>query len=101
MSMKRTDLEKHLAKKIDGRMKSGTVPQRFGQGSAAAITKIDPKSRDAVARLVPVACRLPAELVNRLRKQSVGIEGGMNAVMAQAVELWLKSAAGASTADEA
>ena len=101
MSMKKTDLEKHLAKKLDGRVKSGRVPQRFGQGSASAGPKIESKSRDAVARLVPVACRLPAELVNRLRDRAVGFEGGMNAVMAQAVDLWLQSAPGATTANEA
>ena len=98
MSMKKTDLEKHLAKKLDGRMKSGIVPQRFGQGSAAAGAKTDLKSRNAVAKLVPIACRLPAELVGRLRERAVGVDGGMNVIMAQAVELWLGSAAGVTVA---
>ena len=102
MSMKKTDLEKHLAKKLDGRMKSGVVPKRFGQGSAAVGAKTELKSRDAVAKLVPVACRLSAELVNRLRERVVGFEGGMNAVMAQAVELWLRSVPSATgTTNEA
>ena len=91
MSMKKTDLEKHLAKKLDGRMKSGLVPQKFGKGSAVADSKAEPKSRNSVAKLVPVACRLPAELVNRLRERAVGFEGGMNMVLAQAVQLWLES----------
>ncbi len=94
MSTKKTDLEKHLAKKLDGRLKSGIVPQRFGQGSAAAGAKTELKSRNVVAKLVPVACRLPAELVSRLRERAVGVEGGMNVIMAQAVEQWLRSAAG-------
>ena len=101
MSMKKMDLEKHLAKKLDGRMKSGVVPQRFGQGSTAAGAKTEPKSRAAVAKLVPVVCRLPAELVNRLRERTVGFEGGMNVVMTQAVELWLRSVPSATTANEA
>lgn len=91
MSMKKTDLEKRLAKKLDGRMKAGTVPQRFGQGSAAVGAKTALKSPAAAPRLVPVACRLPATLVHRLRERAVGVEGGMNVVMAQAVELWLGS----------
>jgi len=101
MSMKKTDLEKRLAKKLDGRMKSSLAPQRFGTGSSTAGAKTESKSRDSVAKLVPVACRLPAELVNRLRERTVGFEGGMNAVMAQAVELWLRSPASAAIAKEA
>ena len=94
MSMKKTDLEKHLAKKLDGRMKSSAVPQRFGKASAAAAGSSDRKAGKTVAKLVPLACRLPAELVTRLRERAVGFEGGMSAVVAQAVELWLASAAG-------
>ena len=96
MSMKRTDLEKQLAKKLEGRLKSGIVPQRFGQGAVPA-AKAESKARDALGKLVPVACRLPAELLNRLRERAVGVEGGMNAVMAQAAELWLRSVPGETT----
>ena len=94
MSMKKTDLEKRLAKKLDGRIKSGLAPQRFGKGTTAAAAKTEVKSQVSVAKLVPVAFRLPSELVNRLRERAVGFDGGMNALMAQAVELWLGSAAG-------
>ena len=98
MSMKKTDLEKRLAKKLDGRMKSSVVPQRFGKGTLAAEPNTELKSKNVVAKLVPVACRLPSELVNRLRKRAVGFDGGINALMAQAVELWLGSTAGANAA---
>ena len=92
MSMKKTDLEKHLAKKLDGRMKTSAVPQRFGKSSAATKEKPQEKSRPAVAKLIPVSCRLPAELVNRLRERAIGAEGGMGALITQAVEQWLASA---------
>lgn len=101
MSMKKTDLEKHLAKKLDGRMKSGLAPQRFGKGSAAAAATGEPKSRPAVSKPVPIACRLPADLASRLRERAMDHEGGMNAVMAQAVELWLQSPAGKGPASKA
>jgi len=91
MSMKKTDLEKHLAKKLDGRMKSSIVPQRFGKASAAVAGQGE---RKAVARLVPVACRLPADLVTRLRERAVGFEGGLSALMAQAAARWLEAADG-------
>lgn len=93
MSMKKTDLEKRLAKKLDGRMKSSIAPQRFGKASAAAA---QPAERKAVAKLVPVACRLPAELVGRLRERALGFEGGMSALMAQAIEQWLVATASAA-----
>jgi hypothetical protein len=92
MSMKKTDLEKHLAKKLDGRMKASAVPQRFGQGSATPKEKSGQNARPVVAKLVPVSCRLPAELVQRLRERAIGHEGGLSALVAQAVEQWLATA---------
>jgi hypothetical protein len=92
MSMKKTDLEKHLSKKIDGKLKSGLASQRFGQGSAAAATaKSELKAKPTVAKPVPVAIKLPAELLARLRERAVKVEGGINAVIAEAAELWLKA----------
>ena len=91
MSMKKTDLEKHLAKKLDGRMKANTVPQRFAQGSAKLKEKTEPHARPVVAKLVPVSCRLPAELVHRLRERSIAHEGGISALVAQAVDQWLRT----------
>lgn len=92
MSMKKTDLEKHLAKKLDGRMKATAVPQRFGQGSVASKEKAAQKTVTPSTKLVAVSCRLPADLVNRLRQHAVSQDGGMNAVLAQAAEHWLLSA---------
>jgi hypothetical protein len=56
MSMKKTDLEKHLAKKLDGKLKSGTIPQRFGQGAKAVAAKPRPNPR----RVRPNWCNSPA-----------------------------------------
>ena len=92
MSMKKTDLEKHLAKKLDGRMKARAIPQRFGKDSAAATEPSASKARPAAPKLVPLACRLPADMVNRLRERAVGFEGGLSALMALAVGQWLAAA---------
>ena len=92
MSMKKTDLEKNMAKRLDGRMKSAAVPHRFGQTSAPAKEKTEQKSHAPTAKLVAVSCRLPSDLVNRLRELAVAHEGGMNAVLAKALEQWLASA---------
>lgn len=86
MSMKKTDLVKNLAKKLDGRMKAAGVPDRFAQGAADATEKREQRRRDAAAGLVPFACKLPAELVKRLNEHSASAEGGLNTVVAEALE---------------
>ena len=86
MSMKKTDLTKHLAKKLDGRMKAAGVPDRFAQGAAASLDKREQRRLDAAAGLVPFACKLPGELVKRLHERAATAEGGVNALVAAALE---------------
>lgn len=89
MSMKKTDLEKHLAKKLDGKLKSGTIPQRFGQGAKAVAAKAEAKPKESAPKLVQLTCKLPADLAQRLREQAVTAEGGVNAILTQAATQWL------------
>jgi hypothetical protein len=95
MSMKKTDLVKNLAKKLDGRMKAAGVPGRFAQGASDAVDKREQRRRDAAAGLVPFACKLPADLVKRLNERAQAHEGGANAIVALALEKAL-SAKGAA-----
>ncbi len=83
MSMKKTDLVKHLARKIDGQMKGVAVPGRFGQPASGAVDKREQRRLDAQAGLLPFACKLPAELVRQLHDRAVGHDGGLNALIAQ------------------
>ena len=86
MSMKKTDLVKNLAARLDGQMKGAAVPGRFAQGSAAPLDKREQRRRDSAAGLVPFACKLPADLVKRLNESAAGHEGGVNALVAAALE---------------
>ena len=90
MSMKKTDLVKSLAKKLDGRMRNAGVPDRFAQGAADATDKREQRRRDAAAGLVPFACKLPGELVKRLHERAATHDGGVNALVAQALEQALR-----------
>ncbi len=90
MSMKKADLEKHLAKKLDGRMKAASIPKRFAQGAAEGGAKREKPAKEATNKLVSVACRLPADLLNRVRDRAASHEGGLNALMALALEQWLQ-----------
>jgi hypothetical protein len=85
MSMKKTDLTKNLAKKLDGRMKSAGVPGRFGQGSAEVVDKREQRRLDSAAGLVPFACKLPGDLLKRLHDKAAAHEGGVNALVAEAL----------------
>jgi hypothetical protein len=85
MSMKKTDLVKQLAKKLDGRMKTAGVPGRFAQGAAEVVDRREQRKRDAAAGLVPFACKLPAELLKRLHERAAAHEGGVNALVADAL----------------
>lgn len=96
MSMKKTDLVKHLAKKLDGRMKASAAPQRFGKGSAVAKDKREETARPPTVKLVPLSCRLPADLVERLHPHAMGREGGMSSVVTEAVAQWLAAAEAAA-----
>ena len=83
MSMKKTDLEKSKAKKIDGSMRSAGIPDRFAQGAAGSADKREQRRRDAAAGLVPFACKLPLELTRRLTERAASVDGGINALVEQ------------------
>ncbi|MEP6873715.1 MAG: hypothetical protein ABI887_05080 [Burkholderiales bacterium] len=85
MSMKKTDLVKNLAKKLDGRMKAADVPGRFGQGAGDLVDRREQRRRDTAAGLVPFACKLPAELVKRLHERASTHADGVNGLVADAL----------------
>ena len=90
MSMKKTDMDKNMAKKVGGQLKAAAIPQRFGSGSYLAAAKRE-KPASAASKSVPISIRLSSELAASLRERAVGQEGGVSAVIAMAVEQWLAS----------
>ena len=91
MSMKKTDIIKNLAARIDGQMKSAGVPGRFGQGAAQMVDKREQRRINSAAGLVPFACKLPADLAKQLNDLADQHEGGINAVVAEALKRALAS----------
>lgn len=89
MSMKKADLEKSLGKKFERGLKSQAIPQRFAQGAGKAAPKKTEPANAGSVKLVPVSCRLPAPMANKLRELAVGHEGGVSALITAAVERYL------------
>jgi hypothetical protein len=90
MSMKKSDLDKQLAKKIGGQMKVAGMAGRFGQGAGEVVDRREQRRLDAAAGLVPFACKLPGELAATLRDESAGHSGGINALVAELLAKALK-----------
>jgi hypothetical protein len=84
MSMKKTDLEKALAKKITGYMAGAGAA--LGAAAAAVPDRREQRRRDAAAGLVPFACKLPQPLAAQLAARAAAHAGGMNAVVAELLE---------------
>lgn len=83
MSLKKFDLAKNLAKKLEGQRKGAQIPGRFGESSADMPDRREQRRRDTAAGLVPFACKLPADLVDRLQKQAMMHPAGLNAMLAE------------------
>jgi hypothetical protein len=84
--MKKFDIEKSKALKIDGQMKAAGVRDRFAQGASLAAEKREQRRRDAAAGLVPFACKLPAELVKQVHERAASHEGGVNGLVAELLQ---------------
>ena len=83
MSMKKSDLDKHLARKIGGRMSAAGVPGRFAQGSDKVVDRREQRRLDTAAGLVPFACKLPSDLAATLRERSATHAQGTNGLVAE------------------
>ncbi|MEP7056926.1 MAG: hypothetical protein ABI809_04030 [Caldimonas sp.] len=90
MSMKKSDLDKNLGMKIGGKMKAAAIPARFAQEAGAVVDKREQRRLDAAAGLVAFACKLPADLVRKLHERAAANPGGLNAVIADALQKGLR-----------
>jgi hypothetical protein len=90
MSMKKSDHDKLLGRKIGGQMKAAGIPGRFAQGAAEVPDRREQRRLDAAAGLVPFACKLPATLAATLREKSADRPDGINGLVAELLQKALK-----------
>lgn len=83
MSMKKSDLSKQLAQKIEGRLKGLTAKDRFGHGAGDLPDRREQRRIDAAAGLVAFACKLPSDLAKQVSERAATHEGGLNALVAE------------------
>lgn len=63
--MKRTDLEKNIAHKLDSRMRLSGTPERFAGG--AVLDRKEQRKLDQAKGLIPFAVKLDAQLAGEIR----------------------------------
>jgi hypothetical protein len=82
MTMKRTDLEKSLGQKINGKRGPTEAAGRYGAGAANVVDKRELRKQDRALGQVAFACKLPADMVKQLQTLGAAHEGGINAFVA-------------------
>ena len=90
MSMKKSDLDKLLGKKVGGQMKVSGAAGRFGQGVANVDDRREQHRLDAAAGLVPFAWKLPADQTATLRENCSVHADGINGLVAELLAKALK-----------
>jgi hypothetical protein len=85
MSMKKSDLDKQMGKKVGGQMRAAGAADRFGAGASDQLDRREQRRRDAEAGLVPFACKLPSDLAATLRGRAAAHAGGMNGLIEELV----------------
>jgi len=79
--MKRTDLEKNMAHKLDSRLKLAGTPTRFAGG--AVLDRKEQRKLDQAQGLIPFAVKLDAQLAEEIRAQAVARQLGLNELVGE------------------
>ena len=87
MAMKKTQLERLNAARLQDRLRKSAPPDRYAQG-AHQLSRREQRERDRAQGLVPFAVKLPADLVKRLHER-VG-ERTLNEVVAELIKRGLR-----------
>ena len=91
MSMKKTDLARHLEKKLEGRQKGAGVNGRFSADAGALPDRKVQRRLDSAAGLVPFACKLPAKMTAALRERAAAHADGINGLVAELIQRGLNA----------
>jgi hypothetical protein len=79
--MKRTDLEKNKAHKLDSRLKLAGTPERFAGGTL--LDRKEQRKLDQAKGLIPFAVKLDVQLAEEIRAQAVSGKIGLNDLVSE------------------
>ncbi|MDE1181158.1 hypothetical protein [Paraburkholderia sp.] len=85
MPMKKTDLEKNKALKLNNAMKLSTA-DRFGKPGADKLDRREQRKLDQAQGLVPFACKIDGELVATLKARAVDHPGGLSGLLNEVIQ---------------
>jgi hypothetical protein len=74
--VKKTDLEKNMALKVEGRMKLAGTPERFAGG--VILDRKEQRKLDQAKGLIPFAVKLDAQLAGEVRALAEARQTGLN-----------------------
>jgi hypothetical protein len=89
--MKRTDIAKNMALKLDGRMKNAGTPGRFA--GDAVLDRKEQRKLDKAKGLIPFAVKLDAQLVADIRALAESRQTGLNELLDDLLRKGLAGAA--------
>lgn len=81
--MKKTDLEKLKARKIESQVGKTMKSSGFGKNEVAPPNRREQRKLDQAQGLVPFACKLHGALVKQLQELAQQRAGGLNEVVAE------------------
>ena len=87
MAMKKTQLERLNAARLQDNLRKSAPPDRYAQG-AHALSRREQRERDRAQGLVPFAVKLPGDLVKRLHEMAR--QKPLNEVVTELLERGLK-----------
>ncbi len=88
--MKKTDLEKSKALKVNARMSHAGTPERFGGGSGTVPDRREQRKLDQAQGLVPFAVKLNGDLVQQIQDVAQERRMSLNEVVAELLKKGLK-----------
>jgi hypothetical protein len=89
--LKKAQLEKTKAKKIEGQMNQSAAPGRFGQNAPAVVDRREQRKRDQALGLIPFAVKLNADLVAQLHALAKERGVGLNELTAELLHKGMKA----------
>jgi hypothetical protein len=89
--MKRTDLEKNMAHKLDSRLKLAGTPERFAGG--AVLDRKEQRKLDQAKGLIPFAVKLDAQLAEEIRTLARSRQLGLNELVEELLRKGLTAGA--------